>query len=460
MNVTFDKTSDVTGKLVVNVTEADYADKVTAELKKVAKTRAIPGFRQGHVPMAQIKRLFGKQCKSEVLNDGVYRSVIEYIRDNKLNVLGEPLPVNVTEINLDDKDYTFEYEIGVAPEINVNVNKDVKLPFVEIEVSPEMVAEQDKNFRQRFAAQVPGEEVEGRALVKGSLQQLNEDGSVNENEGAVQVVDGIVAPFLFTNEDEKAKFMGKKINDKVVFNPWNSCNGNAVELASMLHLDKEIAKDVKSDFVMAISEIIVAKDAEHNQDFFDNVFGRDKVHNEEEYNAAVTEMIKSQLMGNSISLFDHDAREYLVKTYGDFELPDTFLKKWLVARNEELTNENIDKEYEEMKESLKWQLIKERVAQQLEVKVEEEDVLNFAKQIAHNQFLQYGITNMDEETITSTAKRILDDKNYRAQIAEQVADMKLFTAVRNAVTLENKTVSLDEFKAIVSKINGHAADAE
>lgn len=456
MNVTFDKTSDVTGKIIVNVTEADYADKVTAELKKISKHRAIPGFRQGHVPMGQLKRLFGKQAKSEVLNQEVYEAVIKYIRENKLNILGEPLPMNVTEINLDDKDYTFEYEVGLAPEIEVKLGKDVKLPYYDIEVSKDMIEEQDKSFRERFAAQVPGEEVEGRALVKGSIQQLNADGSVNENEGAVQVIDGIVAPFLFKSEDEKAKFMGKKVNDKVVFNPYASCEGNAVELASMLHLDKEIAKDVKDDFVMAISEIIVAKDAEHNQEFFDNVFGRDKVHNEEEYEKAVSEMIKGQLVGNSVSLFDHDAREYLVNTYGNITLPDTFLKKWLVARNEDLTDENIEAEYEKMLPSLKWQLIKERVAQLLGVKVEENDVLDYAKQIAYRQFMQYGITNMDEETITSTAKRILDDKNYRSQIVDQVADMKLFNAIREDVTIENKTVTLDEFKGIVSKINGEA----
>ncbi len=460
MNVTLEKTSDIEGKILVNVTEADYADKVTAELKKIGKTHRIPGFREGHVPMAQLKRMFGKQAKSEVLNNEVYSAVIKYLQENKVNILGEPLPANVKEINLDDKDYTFEYEVGLAPQINVDINKDIHLDYYDIEVSKEMVEEQDKSFRQRFAAQVPGEEVEGRAIVKGSIQQLNEDGSVNENEGAVQVIDGIVAPFTFADEDEKAKFMGKKINDKVVFNPYASCKGNPVELASMLHLDKEIAKDVKSDFVFAISEIIVAKDAEHNQEFFDNVFGRDKVHSEEEYEKTVSEMIKSQLAGNSISLFNHEASEYLVKTYGDFELPATFLKKWLVARNNELTAENIDKEYEDMLPSLKWQLIKERVAEKLDVKVNSEDVLAYAKNIARHQFMQYGITNMDEETITSTAKRILEDKNYSAQIADQVSDNKLYDAIRHAVTIDTKPVSFEDFKAMVAKINGKEDAAE
>ncbi len=460
MNVTLEKTSDVAAKIIVNVVEADYADKVTAELKNISKKHQIPGFRQGHVPMGQLKRMFGERAKSDVLNQAVYEAVITYLRENKVSVLGEPLPMNVQKIDLKDADYTFEYEIGLTPEINVVLDKTVKLPYYEIEVSDEMVAEQDKNFRERFASQVPGETVEGRALVKGVLQQLNADGTVNENEGAVQVNDGIVAPFLFKSEDEKAKFMGKTINDKVVFNPYATCEGNAAELASMLHLDKEIAKDVKNDFVMAISEIITTKDAEHNQEFFDNCFGKDKVHNEEEYTAAVRSMIANELKGNSVSLFNHDAQEYLINTFGNVTLPDEFLKRWLISRNEELTPDNIDKEYADMLPSLKWQLVKERAAQVLDVKINEDDILGFAKSIAYRQFLQYGITNMDEETITSTAKRILDDNNYRNHIVEQVSDMKLFTAIANAINTENKVVTLDEFKKIVAKINGQEAEEQ
>jgi trigger factor len=449
MNVTLNKTTDVLGTITVNVVEDDYAAKVKAELKKIGQTHRIPGFRQGHVPADQLRRRFGKQVKSDVLNHEVYNAVINYIRDNKLNVLGEPLPVEVKEVNLDEADYTFEYEIGIAPNIEVSLNKDVTLPYYEIEVSKDMIDEQNASLCERFGAQVPGEEVDEKALVKGTIMQLNEDGSVNENEGAIQVLNGIVAPMYFKSKDEAAKFIGKKVNDKVVFNPYNTCEGNAAEIASMLNIDKEIAADIKGDFEFAIAEIIVVKPAEHNQEFFDNVFGKDKVHSEEEYEKAVSDMIATSLASNSEMFFNNSAQKLLVEKYGEMTLPVEFLKKWLVARNEELTSENIDKEFEEMLPSLKWQLIKERVAQQLEVKFGEEDVLAYAKQIAYRQFAQYGITNMDEETITDTAKRILNDKNYRGQIVEQVGDIKLFSAIREAVNVENKKVSLDEFKALV-----------
>lgn len=453
MNVTLDKTSDIEGKFIVNVEEADYEQKVKDELKKIGREAHIPGFRQGHVPTGQIKARFGKQAKSQVLNDTVYEAVINYIRDNKLNVLGEPMPVEVKEVNLDDKDYTFEYEIGLAPVLDIKLDKDVKLPYYTIAVSDEMLAEQDKNLCQRLGSQVPGEEVDERAVVKGVLMQLNEDGTVNENPGAIQVVNGIVAPFYFKDKDEAAKFAGKKVDDKVVFNPWKSCEGNAAELASMLNLDKNIAADVKGDFQMTISEIIVHKPAEHNQEFFDNVFGKDKVKDEDEYKKALTEMIARDLAGNSEQLFQADAEKYLIDKYGDMQLPVAFLKKWLVARNEELTAENIDKEFEAMLPSLKWQLIREKVSAELNVELKEEDLLDYAKGVAYHQFAQYGITNMDDETIEQSAKRLLNDRETRSRLVERLSDLKLMNAVKGAVTLEDKTVSLDEFRELVKAHN-------
>ena len=453
MNVTLDKTSDIEGKFIVNVEEADYEKKVKDELKKIGREAHIPGFRQGHVPAGQIKARFGKQAKSQVLNDTVYEAVINYIRDNKLNVLGEPMPVEVKEVNLDDKDYTFEYEIGLAPVLDIKLDKDVKLPYYTIAVSDEMLAEQDKSLCQRLGSQVPGEEVDERAVVKGVLMQLNEDGTVNENPGAIQVVNGIVAPFYFKDKDEAAKFAGKKVDDKVVFNPWKSCEGNAAELASMLNLDKNIAADVKGDFQMTISEIIVHKPAEHNQEFFDNVFGKDKVKDEDEYKKALTEMIARDLAGNSEQLFQADAEKYLIDKYGDMQLPVAFLKKWLVARNEELTAENIDKEFEAMLPSLKWQLIREKVSAELNVELKEEDLLDYAKGVAYHQFAQYGITNMDDETIEQSAKRLLNDRETRSRLVERLSDLKLMNAVKGAVTLEGKTVSLDEFRELVKAHN-------
>ncbi len=448
MQVTLEKTGDLQGRIKVEVTQNDYLDKVNKELKEIGRTRAIPGFRKGHVSTEQLRRRFGKDVKSHVLNEEVYRAVIEYIRENKLDVLGEPLPVEVKEINLDDQDYTFEYEVGLAPAIDVKLDKDVTVPFYTIAVSDEMVKDQDTALCERFGAQVPGEEVDAKALVKGAIMQLNEDGTVNTAEDAIQVVDGIVAPMYFTDKDQAALFLGKKVGDKVVFNPSKTCNGNAAEMASMLHIDKEKTAAVTGDFEMAISEIIVLKPAEHGEEFYKEVFPGNQVTTEEEYFEGLRKMIASQLAPNSEHMFNRDAQKTIMDKFGNFELPAEFLKKWLVARNEELTPENVGEEYEKMVPSIKWELLRGKLAENLDIKVTEDDMLQFAKAIAMQQFAQYGMLNMDDETITNYARRILEDKNYASRMREDVGNGKLFNAIKALVNLDSKEVSLDEFKKL------------
>ncbi len=450
MNVSIEKIDNVNGKITVSIEENDYKDKVTSELKRIGKTHTLPGFRKGHVTVDQLRRRFGKQVKSDVINQEVYEAVINYIRDNKLAILGEPLPVEVKEIDMNSVDYTFEYEIGLTPEINVDLKK-VTLPYYNIEVSKEMVDEQDANFRERFGNQVPGEEVDEKALVKGSIMELNEDGSVKDSEDAIQVVGGIIAPMYLKDKEEADKFIGKKLNDKVVFNPYKACEGDVTRLASMLNLDKEKAAEAKGDFEMSIAEIIVVKPAELNEEYYKNIFGPDKVKTEEEYFEAIKQMISAQISGNSEMLFHMQAEKQLVEEYGNFELPQEFLKKWLVRRNEGLTAENIDEEFEKMIPSLKWQLIKERIAAVAEVKIEEADVQNHAKAIARQQFAQYGMTNVEDDMLADYAKRILEDKNSRSRIIEEAGDAKLFEAIKQTAKIEAKAVSVDEFKSIAEK---------
>ncbi len=451
MNVTMEKSDKVSGCITVSVIENDYQEKVTKELKEIGKTHSIPGFRKGHIPFGELKRRFGKQVTSDIINREVYEAVVSYIKENKLGILGEPLPVEVKELDLkNEKDFTFQYEIGLAPEIDITIDKNIHVPYYSIEVSQEMINEQDAGFRERFGAQVPGDTVDAKALVKGSIMELSEDGSVKDSEDAIQVVSGIVAPMYFKSKEEADKFIGKHVNDKVVFNPWNTCNGNIAEIASMLNITKEQAAEAKGNFEMAISEIIVVKPADLNQEYFNNIFGTDKVKNEEEYHEALKSMIAGQLVGNSEMMFRMDAEQLLVDKFGNVELPAAFLKKWLVARNDGFSAENIDTEFDKMIPSLKWQLIKERIAANAEIKIEENDVLAHAKNIAAQQFAQYGMTNMDDDTLTDYAKRILSDKNYRPRIIEEVGDVKLYAAIKEIVTIDNKNVSLDEFKEIAS----------
>lgn len=452
MNISFEKIGDVAGKLTVNVEENDYKAKVNAELKKIGATHNIPGFRKGHINIDQLRRRFGKDVMSDVINETVYHAVIDYIKENKINILGQPLPEKVVAVNMDQKDYTFAYEVGLAPELNIEVDKNVTLPYYTIDITDQMLEDQDKSLRERFGAQVPGEEVDNKAVIKGTIMELNADGTVKESEDAIQVINGIVAPFYFKNKEEEQKFIGKKLNDKVVFNPYNSCEGNVAELSSMLNIDKDKAAEVKGNFEMVITEIIVVKPAEHNQEFFDNVFGRDKVHNDEEYNQALKEMISNSFRGTTDYYFNTITRDYFVDKYGaDMKLPEDFLIKWLTYTNPEAAKDaDMKKEYAEMLPSLKWQIISDRIADQLKVIIDNDDVLARAKFIARQQFNQYGIYNIDEETVTDTAKRILADKNYSRRIAEEVSELKLFAVIREAVTIDLKTVSFEEFSKMIN----------
>lgn len=453
MNITANNIDAVSLRLKVEVVENDYTEKVKEELKKIGKNHQIPGFRKGHVSLADLQRRFGRQVTSDVINQSVYEAVMNYIEENKLNVLGAPMPVEVKELDLkNQKDFTFEYEIGLAPELNVVVDKSVELPYYDIEVSDAMIDEQDAQFCKRFGAQVPGEEFEPDALVKGAIAELNEDGTVKVGDDAILVENGIVAPMYFVDKAEAAKFEGKKVGDKVVFNPRKAADGNITELSSMLNIDKERTAAVQGDFEMVISEIIVVKKAEHNEEFFTNVFGPDKVKTEEEYREAVKQMIASELAGNSEMIFRFTARKEFMTKYGDMQLPDAILKAWLVSRNEDITSENVDERYDAMTNDLKWQLIKEQIAKTLDVKIEESDILEFAKTLARRQFAQYGMTNLDDATIEKYAQNIMADKNYRGRLIEQVGDIKLFGALANAVTLKHESVSLDQFKEIASKI--------
>lgn len=448
MNVTLEKIDETSGRLVVDVVEADYQQKVADELKKIGKTHVIPGFRKGAVPKSILQRRFGKEVASDVINREVYEAVFNYLKDNKVDILGEPIPTDVKELDLDNqKDYSFAYEIGFAPAIAVKLDKEEHLPYYRIEVTDEMVAEQDRAISARFGSQEVLEAYADRALVKGTLKEAGKE------EGAIEVENAIVGPWTFKNKDQEAKFEGVKAGDVVTFNPYEATEGNVAELSALLNIDREVAAEQKSDFTMTISEITGVKPAEHNEEFFKQAFGADCT-DEEKYTEAIKNMIASQLLPNSAALFERMTRETLLERFGNFELPATFLKKWLVRRNENLNEENVDAEYEQAVPQIKWELISGQVERQLEVKVEEADLLQYATHLAARQFAQYGMTNIDQEMLENYAKNILADKNSRGYIVNAVSNAKLFEAIGQAVTIDDHTVSLDEFKTVAEKYQG------
>lgn len=448
MDIKFEKTGEGRAVMTVSLVKEDYAQTVDNKLKEIGKTHTIPGFRKGHIALPELRKRFGREVKSDAINRVVIDAAFDYIEKNNIKVIGQPLPATSTEIDLKQDDYTFNYDVALWPEIDLKLDKEVKTPFYLIDVTDEMVAEQDNAMRERFGAQVAGENVDEKALVKGSIMELNADGSVKAEDDAIQVTSGIVAPFLFKDKEEAAKFIDKAVNDKVVFNPSKACEGSVAELASMLNIDKEQAAEVKADFEFAIAEIVVVKPAELGQEYYDEVFGKDKVHTEEEYLDNIKKMIQAQLVPNSLNLSNRDLHNYLMKTYGESIVVDKeLLMRWMNLNSKETIT---DEEYEKSLPGIKWELISTTVSEKLEVKVEEEDLQAQANQIARQQLQQYGMFNMDDETIADMAKRILADRKIRQQIFSQVEEAKTFNALRNAFTVEEKTVSLDEFKTLAA----------
>ncbi|MDE7401923.1 MAG: trigger factor [Muribaculaceae bacterium] len=445
MKIDYSKISDVLGEITMVIEEADYAEKVSKQLKQIGKTHAEPGFRPGKVPAAVIAKKYGNAVKYDEINKLVGDALFEYIKENNLRVLGNPVPDKANAINEDSKDFTLKFKVGLAPEIDLKVDKDMKIPYYTITVSEEMVDRQDEALRRRFGKQEPGEEVDATALVKGVITELNEDGTVKEN--GVVVENGIVAPQYFKSEDQAKIFLGKKVGDEVVFNPAATCESNPTELSSMLNLPKEEAEKHHGDFRFDIKEIIVLKPAELNEEYFKMVFG-DSVTDKDQYREAVRNMIAGSLEGDQNFRFTMDAEKVIREKVGAIELPDEVLKDFLIAQNKDLNAENIEAEYANIREQLVWDIEKEKITEELGVKVEEQDLLNTARMMARNQFAQYGMTNVPEDSVEHFASEILKDEKSRSSIYRQTSDMKLFGAIREAVTLDDKQVTVDEFNAL------------
>lgn len=446
MNVTMNKLDDVNATITVSLEEKDYQDKIKKALRDINNNRPEPGFRPGHVPAALIQKKYGKAVKTDVLNREVADALYNYIKENDVQVLGNPMPVPAPDFNLDNKDFTFEFKVGIAPAIDTHVDKQMHIPYYTIEVSDDIIQRQDEMLRRRYGKQEPGDAVEANALVKGVLTELGADG--NPMAEGIVVETGILSPDYFKSEEQKALFTGKHVGDIVKFNPAATCEANEAELSSMLNIPREETAAHHGDFNMEIKEIIVLKPAEDGEEFFDAAFGKDKVHNAEEYRQAIKDMIAAQLENDSNFRFTIDGKEIILKAVGEIVLPDGVLKDYLKQTNEKLTDENIDAEYDRMRPDLVWQLVREAIAKQFEVKVTADDMKAFARQIALSRFAQYGMANLPDNVLDKYADELLENERSRQQIATQVIDSMMWAAVKNAITVDDKTVNLEEFNAL------------
>ncbi len=447
MNVNFEKTDQVNGLLTVAFVEDDYKAEVKKELNRLGQTRPLKGFRPGHVPAALLQKFYGPQVKVQVIDRMLNRAVSDYIVNNKIAILGEPMPTDDTQVNLDtDKEFEFKFNLGMAPEFELTIDKNITVPYYNIAVTDDMVQKQNEGYRKRFGKQVPGEEAAIDSMLRGSLVELDDNGQ--EKADGIKAERTIIMPQHLQNEEQQQKFVGVKVGQDVVFNPHTACGGNANEMASMLNIDKENAAEVTGDFKMNVTEVMVNQPADMDQEFFDNVLGKDEAKTEEEYMTKLREVIAHELVADSNYRFTIDAERVLRDKVGDMPMPDEFLKRFLQTRDEKNTPEKVEEEYPAAKAHLQWQIIKDRAAASLDITVDDSDRRRLARLMAAQQFAQYGMTNLPDDVVDNYAQKLMDDERYHSEISSRAFDDKFFASLKQAVTLDEKNVSIDEFNKL------------
>ena len=440
----------VSALLTVNIEKADYQERVEKVLKKYRQQVNMPGFRKGMVPMSLIKKQFGKSAMAEEVDKLMQDAVNNYIRENKVNMLGMPLPNDEKMQTIDfdtQEDFEFVFDIALAPEFKAEVSEQDAIDFYTITVSDEMVNSQVDMYAQRAAKYEKVEEYADRDMVKGLLAELDENG--NTKEGGIQVEGAVMMPSYMKNDEQKAIFATAKVNDVLVFNPNAAFEGNEAELSSLLKIKREEVAEMKSNFSFQIEEITRAVPAALDQALFDQVFGEGAVSSEEEFRGKIKESIAAQFEADSNYKFLLDARTYLMNKVGKLEFPDALLKKIMLLNNEDKGESFVEENYEKSLEELTWHLIKEQLTEAFGIKVEQADVLAMAKENTRMQFAQYGMMSIPEEMLENYAKEMLKKKETVEGLVNRAIETKLAAALKGKVALNNKEVSMEEFNNLL-----------
>ena len=429
---------DLMAVITLTLEPADYQEEVSKQLKQVRQKAQIPGFRPGMVPVGLVKKMYGKGILADVLNKLVGENLQKHIEDNKLAILGDPLPNEelTPAIDMDTQDtFTFAFDIAVAPEFDAKLNAKNKLTEYEIEVTDEMVNNQVTSYCERFGDYEQADEVAEGDIVKGLCKEV---GGEIVKEGA------ILNPQYMKQKTQAKKFFGAKKGETVTFNPAKAYE-NETEISSMLGINKEQVKDLKNDFTFEIQEITRHKAAKLDKDLFAKVYGADAPKDEAAFRAKVKAEIEANMAEDSKYKFGLDAKEAIMKKMEGLAFPEAFLKRWVLATNEKMTQEDLDKDFPKMLEELKWHLAKDQLMKEYKVDVQKEDVEAYAKEIAKMQFMQYGLMHVDDQYLTQYAQDILKQENQLRGIVERVAENKIYDAIKGAAKIEKKAISHEEF---------------
>ena len=438
MNISVENIDKVNAVITAVVEPADYTEKYEKALKDAKKKMNMPGFRPGMVPVGLIKKQFGVSLLAEEVNKILQEGLFGYIRENKINMLGEPLPTeenNNVELK-EGESFTFKFDLAIAPEFEVSLTKKDKIDYYNVDVTDQMVANQVDMYRQRGGKYEKVDSYEDNDMIKGVITEL-------DVENPVTAENVVMLPKYFKNDDQKKLFDGVKTNDIVTFNPSVAYNNNEAELTSLLKVEKEDALNHKGEFNFQITEITRFVPGPLDQELFDTVFPGGEVKTEADFRAKVKELIADQFKKDSDYKFLLDVRKHVTKKVGKLEFPEEKLKKILLANTGDQAK--VDAQFEKSIEELTWHLIKEKLVEQNEVKGEDEDVKNMAKEVTRMQFAQYGMLNIPDEYLENSVKEMLKKRETVDNLIDRCIEVKLGVAIKEKVTLKESTVSAEDF---------------
>ena len=453
MKISFDNQDKVNGLMTLSVEAADYEEKVEKQLKEYRKKAKVPGFRPGMVPMGLIKRQYGTAAKLDEVNKLIGEAIYNYVKENNIQMLGEPLPSDkqVPQDLEGDGPFEFVFDIAVAPDFKIELTSKDKVDYYEIDVDDKLVDQQIEMYAARGGRyeNVDEYDAEKRDRIQGDLRELDADG--NTKEGGVTVADVSMMPQYIKVEDQKSLFDGAKPGDIITFNPRKAYPDNDAEIAALLKMKKEEVADITADFSYQVTGISRYVNAPVNQQLFDQVFGEGNVTSEEEFRAKVADDLKVRFASESDYLFMLNARKYCEEKVGELTFPEEILKRVMKANNKDKGDEYVEKNFEGSIKELKWHLIKEQLVAAAGIKIDDADVKSMALQMARAQFAQYGMTNLPDDYLENYANEMLKKRENVDSIVNNAIDRKLTVALKDIVKLNKKTVSLEEFNKMAAQ---------
>ena len=430
--------------------QEDYQSKVEEVLKDYRKKAKIDGFRPGMVPAGLIKKLYYKPVLAEEINKLISENLMNYIKEEKLKILGEPLPHKQTEKLIDfdkDTEFEFSFDLGLYRDFSLNISDKDKIVYYNIKVEDSIIEEYKENVAKRFGDFSPVDAAGKDELIKGNLSQLNADGNVADD--GIRAENISMSLDMMKDETVKKLFKGKKAGDKVDFD-LRKAYPSDVELSSLLRIDKELVASIEGLFRIDIAEILEFKKHEINQELFDKVYGENQVKSEAEFLEKLVGELKVNYERESNYKFALDSKDYLINK-AKVELPVEFLKRWILEANEKMTAEQIEKEFSEYEKEFQWQLIKDQIIRENDIKVTEEELLEYAVNMAKNQFYQYGLYNVPEEHIAQYAKEQLSKKDEARRLYEQKFEDNIYKFMKEKVKLDKKETTAEKFKKLFEK---------